>query len=563
MLGLCVSLILCYRYPFCTDAFIFPVILLFAILSIICVTVGVTFSLIKPYLKLSLTYTIGILLYILISIIIMSRGIDGNHLLLFLTSWLILLIYTFALDKNLPTLFRLCLNTGICTGIIIAVNYFVLQRINFLSNIFGFETITEQAFLTCIAQLATLQTITKTHSILAKFSLLILCTLLFTAIINLESRTGIIAQLGSILIFLIRNTKNHLRIIYIATSLLITMSACGLKLDSTSGRIFIYKTSLKMLDTPYNILIGRGFQGFRNEYMPIQAQQLKTENHTTRQRADEINHPLNEFLNIAINYGIPALLCFVAATWLILNRITLTPIQRSFVFTLVIFSLLTYPFRYPITWYSLAIFIASLSRMSIQPQKSFSIQIKYAIPGMIILIILITSIGWEQWNNHRQWEDALNSHRLGKWELANNLYDELNSRFSTSEFAFNNAAHYMENGSPLKALTALESCKVKNYSTIMLEGKIKAMIGDQKQALDLFALAHNMCPNRFQPLLELYKLNLKSGNFLKASVIAYEILHKPIKIQSNEITKIIHYVQESENNRANVANPITIGGCDE
>lgn len=563
VLGFFVSLILCYRYPFSTDAFISPVILLFAILGLMSGSAGIIFSLFKSHIKLSLTYTIGLLLYISISISMVFRGMDRDHLLVLLTAWLILLIYIFTPYKIKTALFRLALSTGVCTGIIIVVDNFVLQRNLFLSNIFGFETITEQAFLTCMAQLAVLQIFTQTHSRIVRFLVLILLAGLITTTLCLESRTGIIAQLCCVLIFMTGSVKHCFRIIYIPICLLIAVSAFGLKMESTSGRIFIYKTSLTMLDTPFNIFIGRGFQGFRNEYMPIQAQELKTETHTTRQRADEIHHPLNEFLNISINYGIITTLCLGIATWLVLHSIKLKPLQKGYLFTLIVFSLFTYPFRYPITWYSLAIFIASLSSISNDTQKYISFKSQYAIRAIIVLLIVIGSIGWEQWKNHSQWEVAFNCHRLGKWELADNLYEELNSRISTPEFAFNNAVHYMENGNILKALTAIESCKVKNYSTTMLEGSIRAMIGDRTQALELFTLAHNMCPNRFQPLFELYKLNIESGNTLRASEIANEILLKPIKIPSHEITKIIHYVQENETNQNHVASPTDIRMCND
>jgi hypothetical protein len=59
-----------------------------------------------------------------------------------------------------------------------------------------------------------------------------------------------------------------------------------------------------------------------------------------------------------------------------------------------------------------------------------------------------------------------------------------------------------------------------------------------KEAEDCLLLASNMIPNRFIPLYRLAKLYELTKQTYKAKLIAKEILFKPIKIISPEITMI-------------------------
>ena len=47
-----------------------------------------------------------------------------------------------------------------------------------------------------------------------------------------------------------------------------------------------------------------------------------------------------------------------------------------------------------------------------------------------------------------------------------------------------------------------------------------------------------MCPNRFEPLNELYFMYKKTGNSLMANQLGKEILNKPIKISSPEVKNL-------------------------
>ena len=77
------------------------------------------------------------------------------------------------------------------------------------------------------------------------------------------------------------------------------------KTDSTSGRAFILSRSWELVKE--HPIIGHGHRGFEREYMLRQADFFR-ENPDSEYAvlADEIRHPLNEFLYVWVNYGVVA-----------------------------------------------------------------------------------------------------------------------------------------------------------------------------------------------------------------------------------------------------------------
>ena len=75
------------------------------------------------------------------------------------------------------------------------------------------------------------------------------------------------------------------------------------KTDSTSGRSFILSRSWELVKE--HPIIGHGHRGFEREYMLRQADFFRE--HPDSEYAvlaDEIRHPLNEFLYVWVNYGV-------------------------------------------------------------------------------------------------------------------------------------------------------------------------------------------------------------------------------------------------------------------
>ncbi len=126
-----------------------------------------------------------------------------------------------------------------------------------------------------------------------------------------------------------------------------------LKNDSTKGRTFILHNTLELIvEAP---LIGHGTDGFRCLYMPKQAEYFKThQDGEFNMLADDIRHPLNEFLLAGVNHGIVGIsLLAVLLVFPLFYAKRLYRQCRPLWFSmsiLLVFCLFCYPLLYPMSW---------------------------------------------------------------------------------------------------------------------------------------------------------------------------------------------------------------------
>ena len=88
------------------------------------------------------------------------------------------------------------------------------------------------------------------------------------------------------------------------------------KKDSADGRLLVWNCSLEMLaDAP---LTGHGPDAFQAEYMDYQAGWLAEHPEEKWERlAGNVRHPFNEYLRIAVEYGVAGLLLVAGVIWLL------------------------------------------------------------------------------------------------------------------------------------------------------------------------------------------------------------------------------------------------------
>lgn len=122
-----------------------------------------------------------------------------------------------------------------------------------------------------------------------------------------QSRAGIVALCAEgVVLLLFCHIKRWAKTIVI---LFISIGACLIvlhtKQDSSTGRAFIMEQTCSLIQE--NPLTGHGFHGFSREYMTRQQHYFQEQPDSRAARlADEIKHPLNEFLQAWVNYGVSA-----------------------------------------------------------------------------------------------------------------------------------------------------------------------------------------------------------------------------------------------------------------
>lgn len=145
------------------------------------------------------------------------------------------------------------------------------------------------------------------------------------------SRTGVLAVFISSVIVLLHKPKiirkfQQLRYFRLLSGLILGLliSFASIlyhqKKDSANGRLLIWKVSLEMIkDKP---LLGHGNGAFQAKYMDYQAEYFKNNpNSKFKLLADNVKHPFNEFIKVAVEFGWVGLMVVISLLLLIFWKI--------------------------------------------------------------------------------------------------------------------------------------------------------------------------------------------------------------------------------------------------
>ncbi|MBE6298025.1 MAG: O-antigen ligase family protein [Bacteroidales bacterium] len=369
----------------------------------------------------------------------------------------------------------------------------------------------------------------------------------FVAVTLSTSRTGIIAMSLSTVFLLSHIFQLKSR----ASSIIAFTVICSLfsvllfiKSSSSNGRIFIIERTIEMIkEKP----CGWGRNGFERNYMLFQAEYFKNnDNEKEAILASDIKHPLNEFLYLAVNYGIHTLLVVIFAVAYIIWRISKTKNKERicflhFLLLVILWSCFSYPFSISYTYVVLtAFFVAFVNNRYINN----AIRVfKYPI---IIVLLLFTYKEINSIKDETIWNNAVNDYKNGNKIEAMKVFSKADSYsidkgamlFSLATVAYNEMNYE-------KCIELCNDCRdfFSNYDLEFLTANSYLFIGELCEAEKHFITAHNMCPNRFIPLYKLFKIYKQRGNKEQMTEMGEKILSKKIKVPSRSIDIIINNVK--------------------
>lgn len=355
-----------------------------------------------------------------------------------------------------------------------------------------------------------------------------------------QSRAGIVALCAEgVALLLFCHIKRWAKT---AIVLFVSIGACLIvlhtKQDSSTGRAFIMEQTCSLIQE--NPLTGHGFHGFSREYMTRQQHYFQEQPDSKAARlADEIKHPLNEFLQAWVNYGVSGALLLLLCILLPVIAYPRHPLVWMNTDVLFIFCALSYPLNYPITW----IFLGGGVAMAAHKWMAFNVRRaaigSVAILALGLLIALPCDIMLSKADNYSQ---------RGGHSRAITTYRECKELFSTFPFSwvypfrchqylYNYTYELYSMGHLDEAQqTATECAQYANgYNLQLLTGDICQMQKDFETAITHYHNAAHMCPVRFAPLSGMLQTYQQTGDLVKADSIAQAILNKPIKIPSSDI----------------------------
>lgn len=384
------------------------------------------------------------------------------------------------------------------------------------------------------------------HPLLARLVVyaVFLLSLILLAVIG--SRAGVIAAGVALVLFLVQGTDavRLRRALLVAAVAAVAVTAVALsvhKRASSTGRMLILNVCWDMIkERP---LLGHGMHGFRSQYMIYQALFLDScPSEVMDMLADNVTHPLNEYVLLAVNFGITGVTVIIGIAVMIVRFCMRHPSRDGFtglsvMAGIAVLAMFSYPFRYPLTSIALTCSLVLVFREAIVKFIDGRIRFFSACTLLLSVAGLSLFIPW-----------AVSQHRWGKASLTTGTVKETEREYAAlykrlyqdPYFLYNYAYILADAGKNRQALQiAGESLELMaNYDTVLFMAEQESLCGDTDNAEQHYLLASRMCPVRFVPLYGLFCLYEGQDRFDEMKSIGQRILNKRIKVKSPEVSRI-------------------------
>jgi tetratricopeptide (TPR) repeat protein len=317
------------------------------------------------------------------------------------------------------------------------------------------------------------------------------------------------------------------------------------KKDSTSGRWFIYQRTIELINK--RPLLGWGRNGFEQQYMNVQGYYL--EHHPTGKYtmlADEIKHPLNEYLNIAVNYGLLGVSLIVVVIYLIFryyNRHSSKISEVGFctLLSIICFSMFSYPFSYPFTWIICFFSLSAIFHKDLVSMARDNKYRRYLCIVFLLCFILITPSLYNKINNDIRWKKISEYAKYGVSKKMMSRYDNLYLQMHDNPyFLYNYAAEEYNAGRYRDALAKAKECQYlfQDYDLEMLMADCYQSLNNTQMAIYHYHKAHYMIPSRLMPYYGEFDVYRQCNDKVNGRRMAYIILALPVKVRSYSTKRI-------------------------
>ena len=359
-----------------------------------------------------------------------------------------------------------------------------------------------------------------------------------------KSRTGLLflAICGSIFLCRIAETRlsaAHGRHWFRTLTVMLALGFCAVlllvKKDSTSGRVFILERSVALaMESPFT---GHGHGGFEREYMLRQADFfLRNPDSEYAMLADEVRHPLNEFLYLWVNYGVGAafaLMLLMATPYLLYFRFGFLRMKAVLLplLSIILFSCFSYPFHYPVAWLVLASVLSLLWHW----KRPCWLYVTPLVGCFLIGYMAMDAIAEYRWN--KAYRHTFGPNRTAAMAEYESLHDDMHRN---PLFLYNYAMTAYRLRHFQQAYTLAEECSLywNGYNRELLAGDICRNLQQYGEAVRHYRMAKAMCPVRYAPLEGLYRTFDASDNDEEKENVAEEILNSKVKVNTPTIERI-------------------------
>lgn len=365
------------------------------------------------------------------------------------------------------------------------------------------------------------------------------------------SRAALLACLAVTVFFFVRNGCINLQKrkpwLYIPATLLFftlcTMAYLA-KQKSADGRLPVWHRTLEMIaDAP---LTGYGHEGFTAHYMERQAAFFAAHPDSPQVlTADNMTYPMNEGLRLMAEYGVPVfvllLLCTGRALWKSRkNKGTDRQAAQMWLLGIGTMSLFAYPLTLPFVQFTtltaLSVLFRSNNTKAVHghPKARRLLQLS----GCAAALTVMGSVFY-MYAQERKWALAYNTFEKRPSVKALSLYETAgNALGKKPAFLYNYAAACARVGNFERSDSLLTLYRKWNWNSesVLLAADNALAQGRYSKVEALLHEAQHMVPTRFAPLYRLMLLYQMRGAHEEARCVAKEIILKPVKIPSPEVS---------------------------
>lgn len=426
--------------------------------------------------------------------------------------------------------------------------YGLLQYFYFFHSTSNFRIVgsydNPAGFAACLAVSAPLSFTFFRYSLSYNIFGIISFMIISVAIVLSGSRAGIISITLASAIFLYSQLSNKKKLLkkYLIPVLFILGIALFiyllyLKKGSATGRLLIWEITLEIIED--NPILGSGRGSFLAEYMKYQAGYFfRSTDSKYALFADNVLHPFNEYLLLLVEYGaIGFMLLSIGVIFIIKSSKFSSPYLLCLI-SLGVFSLFSYPLKYPFVWVLVAYSLAQISKQNVTIW-SFNLQTKtwYRLLITIIVIVCFSIISQNMLFEYR-WSKLAKHSLLGKTKELIPKYEYLYKNWNGNYlFLYNYGAELNHIEKYEKSITVLNKCQMfcSDYDICIIQAENYFNLKKWRKSEYYCKMASGMCPNRFIPLYKLHHIYINTKEHNKALEVAKTIVDKDVKVSSSTV----------------------------
>ncbi|MBO7589208.1 MAG: O-antigen ligase family protein [Bacteroidaceae bacterium] len=375
-----------------------------------------------------------------------------------------------------------------------------------------------------------------------------LLSLILMAVIG--SRAGIIATGVVLVLFLAQGTDavRLRRALLVAAVAAVAVTAVALSVQkraSSTGRMLILNVCWDMIkERP---LLGHGLHGFHSQYMIYQALFLdRCRSEVMDMLADNVTHPLNEYVLLAVNFGITGVTVIIGIAVMIVRFCMRHPSRDGFtglsvIAGIAVLAMFSYPFRYPLTAVALTcalmmVFREPAGRLTDRYGKTVC-AVSAVLSAAGLALFLPWAASQHRWGRVSSIPDNAGHHT----DTVIKEYEALLGRLGNDPYFLYSYAYALadaERNGEAVSMAGESQRLMANYDTVLFMAEQESLCGDTDKAEQHYLLASRMCPVRFVPLYGLFCLYEEQGRFDEMKSMGQAILNKRIKVKSPEVSRI-------------------------